>query len=182
MTDPCKPQPQPSQPSARSRIPAGKGGLIALVGTSVALIVTPLVATWEGKENTPYRDIAGILTVCYGDTANVTPGKRLSDAECTARLETQLVNHAKPVLRCTPGLRQHPEALAAAISLTYNIGPTAYCKSTVARHFNAGDIRRGCDNFLSWNKARVNGRLQAVRGLTRRRNDERSICLRSIAA
>lgn len=157
-----------------------KGGLIALVGAATAVIVTPLVSRWEGKENDPYYDIAGILTVCYGDTKDVERGRRYSDAECAERLERQLVAHAQPVLRCTPGLQGKPEALAASISLAYNIGPTAYCRSTVARRFNAGNIRGGCDAFMMWNKARVKGRLQPVRGLTNRRNDERTICLRSV--
>lgn len=156
---------------------ARKGGLAALIGTSAALIVAPLVAHWEGKRNDPYRDIAGILTVCYGDTNDVQR-RRYTDAECSARLERQLIEHARPVLACTPILRRYPNALAASVSLTYNIGGAAYCRSTVARHFKAGDIRRGCDNFLSWNKARVGGRLKPVRGLTNRREAEREICLR----
>lgn len=175
MTSRC-PAPQQSRTTRNVRA----GGLVAMIGTAAALIVTPLVARWEGKRNDPYRDIAGILTVCYGDTNNVDPNRRYTDAECTARLEQQLVEHARPVLQCTPALRDHPEALAAAVSLAYNIGGSAYCRSTVARHFNAGDIERGCNNFLSWNKARVNGRLTAVRGLTRRREAEREICLRSV--
>lgn len=166
----------------RSRLPrpTSKGGLIALIGASAAAVLTPLVATWEGKRNDPYRDIAGILTVCYGETRNIQ-NRRYSDAECSAMLEEGLVDFAKPVLRCTPGLRQHPNALAASISLSYNIGSAAYCRSTAARYFRQGDIRRGCNNFLSWNKARVNGRLQPVKGLTNRRNAERDICLRDAA-
>lgn len=159
---------------------ARKGGLVALIGASAAVVLTPMVAYWEGKRNEPYRDIVGVLTVCYGDTNNIQR-RRYSDAECIARLETQLVEHAKPVLRCTPTLRAHPNALAAAISLTYNIGGSAYCRSTVARHFNRGDIRRGCDNFLSWNKGRVNGSLRTIRGLDNRRRAERDICLRDAA-
>lgn len=164
------------KPMSRTR----KGGLVAVIGASAAAILTPLVATWEGKRNDPYHDIAGILTVCYGDTHGVVPGKRVTDAECSERLERQLIEHARPVLKCTPGLRDRPEALAAAVSLAYNIGPAGYCRSSVARRFNAGNIRGACDAFLLWNKARIGGRLQPVRGLTNRRSAEREICLRSV--
>jgi GH24 family phage-related lysozyme (muramidase) len=68
----------------------------------------------------------------------------------------------------------------AAISLAYNIGTDAFCRSTAARHFRAGDWRGGCDALTAWNKARVNGRLVPVRGLTRRRRHEREICLRGL--
>ena len=98
-------------------------------------------------------------------------------AECNARLERQLIAHAEPVLVCTPGLRDHPEELAAASSLAYNIGVSAYCRSTVDRRFDAGDFKGGCDAFLMWNKA--GGR--EIKGLTNRRRAERDICLQGAA-
>lgn len=163
---------QPAGPKRRS--------LIAVIGVGAALIVSPLVAKWEsgGKQHlTAYRDIVGIWTICDGDTNNVRPGMVETEQGCRDRLEAQLVAHAEPVLRCTPGLRARPDQLAAAVSLAYNIGTGAYCGSTVARRFNAGDLRGGCDAFLMWTKA--GGRV--VQGLLNRRRDERAVCLRGLA-
>ena len=115
----------------------------------------------------------GIPTVCWGDTKNVQMGKRQTDAQCDDRLERQLIAHARPVLACTPQLAGHPAQLAAAVSLAYNIGTGAYCGSTVARRFKAGDWRGGCEAMLAWNRA--GGRV--VAGLVRRRQAERAICL-----
>lgn len=154
------------------------GGLTALVGAAAVAVLVPTVQRWEGVEHVPYRDIVGIWTVCYGDTNNVVPGRRETQEQCEARLERQLIAHAKPVLECVPKLTRYPNATAAAVSLAYNIGPTAFCRSTVARRFNAGDIRGGCDALMMWNKARVRGKLVVVRGLTNRRNAERAICLK----
>jgi lysozyme len=154
--------------------------LITVIGVAAALIVSPLVAKWEsgGKQHlTAYRDIVGIWTICDGDTSNVRPGMVETPEGCERRLEAQLVAHAEPVLRCTPVLRNRPDQLAAAVSLAYNIGSAAYCRSTVARRFNAGDLRGGCDAFLMWTKA--GGRV--VQGLLNRRRDERSICMRGLA-
>ena len=53
---------------------------------------------------------------------------------------------------------------SAATRLSFNIGVVAFCRSTAARRFNAGDWRGGCDAFLAWNKARVGGRLVVVDG------------------
>lgn len=154
--------------------------LIATIGVAAALIVSPLVAKWESG-GTPrlnaYRDIVGVWTICDGDTNNVRPGMVETPEGCRQRLEAQLVAHAEPVLACTPDLRNRPDQLAAAVSLAYNIGTGAYCRSTVARRFNAGDWRGGCDAFLLWTKA--GGRV--VAGLERRRRDERAICLRGLA-
>ena len=38
-----------------------------------------------------------------------------------------------------------------------NIGTTAYCRSTVARRFNAGDFVGACNGFLSWSYGRSPG-------------------------
>lgn len=160
-------------PPAPSRFPA----LTALIGAAAVLVAVPTVQGWEGRENVPYRDIVGIWTVCDGDTKNVVPGQRQSDAQCDARLERQLIAHARPVLACVPSLKDRPNALAASVSLAYNIGPSGFCRSTAAKRLRAGNVRGGCDAFLMWNKA--GGRV--VRGLDRRRRAEREICLRDAA-
>jgi lysozyme len=139
-------------------------------------ILVPTVQQWEGREHVPYRDLVNVWTVCDGDTKGVVPGRRETDAQCDARLERQLIAHAKPVLECVPSLTRRPNQLAASVSLAYNIGPSAFCRSTVARRFNAGRWRDGCDAFLMWNKA--GGRV--IRGLTNRRQAEREICLRGL--
>lgn len=154
--------------------PPGKGGLIGLIGAAAAAILVPTVMLWEGTEQVPYKDVVGIWTVCTGDTKDVIPGKVYSKAECEERLERQLIAHAKPAMQCVPGLKDRPNQLAASVSLAYNIGPTAFCRSTAARRFNAGDWRGGCDAFLAWRYA--GGR--EIRGLLNRRKAERLICLR----
>lgn len=159
--------------------PKGGGflGLAAVVGGAAAAIMVPLVERWEGTELKPYRDVVGVWTVCTGDTSGVDPDKIYTKAECEARLERQLIAHATPVLKCVPALKDKPNALAASASLAYNIGPSAFCRSTPARRFRAGQWKAGCDGFLLWNRA--GGR--EIRGLTNRRKAERVICLRDAA-
>lgn len=129
-----------------------------------------------------YRDIAGIWTICDGDTKGVSRHTRETDDGCLTRLERQLVEHAKGVLACVPQLNApgRDYQRLAAVSLAYNIGVAGFCGSTVARRFRVGDFRGGCDAFRLWNKA---GRpLLPVRGLILRRERERAICLKGIAA
>lgn len=157
--------------------PRGKAGLIALVGASAAALMVPFVAGWEGKRNDPYKDRLAydVLTVCYGETR--VEMRRYTDAECEEMLADGLGDFARPVLARNPELRSRPEMLAAATSLSYNIGSAAYNRSTVARRFSQGRFREGCNAFLLWNKA--GGKV--VRGLTRRRESERALCLRGLA-
>lgn len=152
----------------------GKGKLIALIGAAAAAVLVPLVGNFEGKRNDPYRDIVGVMTVCYGETR--VQMRRYSDAECSQMLSEGLVDFAKPVLARNPELAGRPNQLAAAISLSYNIGAASYARSTVARRFSAGNWRGGCDAFLAWDMA--GGR--HVAGLARRRQAERAICLRGL--
>ncbi|MBO1564165.1 glycoside hydrolase family protein, partial [Yersinia pseudotuberculosis] len=45
----------------------------------------------EGREYIPYRDVAGVMTICDGHTGkDIIPGKKYSDAECDALLQKDL--------------------------------------------------------------------------------------------
>lgn len=65
----------------------------------------------------------------------------------------------------------------ALISLVFNIGLGNFGASTLLRKLNAGDMAGAADQFLAWDKARVNGVLKALAGLTRRRKAERAMFL-----
>ncbi len=62
----------------------------------------------------------------------------------------------------------------------YNIGAGAFCGSSMSRRAQAGDLAGASDALLMWNKARVDGVLQVVRGLDRRRAAERTLCLQGL--
>jgi lysozyme len=65
----------------------------------------------------------------------------------------------------------------ALVSLLFNIGGANLAASTLLRRLNAGDLAGAADQFLAWDKARVNGVLQSLPGLTRRRRAERAMFL-----
>ncbi|ODU22788.1 MAG: glycosyl hydrolase [Sphingomonas sp. SCN 67-18] len=150
--------------------------LASVIGFLAAGFATVTVATHEGEERVGYVDIAGIATKCFGDTNDAVVGKRYTREECEASLERQLIAHAEPIMKCTPGLKGRPYATAASVSLAYNIGTKAFCNSTAARRFNAGDVAGGCSAILMWNKA--GGRV--VQGLVNRRLNEAALCRRDV--
>ncbi len=200
---PVPPAPAPAPVPATAGKP-GKKTLAGLVGVSAAASLFVLIPREESgrvvnavvengqvtvthvrgaEHRTAYRDVVGVLTICDGDTHNVVPGQVATRAECTDRLERQLIAHTEPVLRCVPALGrpERSNQLVAAVSLAYNIGPGrvgggGFCGSTAARLFNAGRWREGCDALVRHNRA--GGRVLA--GLTARRNRERAICLRGL--
>ncbi|AJX18540.1 glycosyl hydrolase [Burkholderia pseudomallei] len=157
--------------------------LVGVVGAAAAALLLSVVPKFEGLELIARPDPIGIVTACYGDTKDVHAGQRFTPAECRARLEQRLIEHAEPVLRCTPVLRGRTYQLAAAVSFAYNIGAGAYCGSITAKRFNAGDWKGACqamnesDNgWPQW----VTARGRVLPGLVKRRAEERAICERGL--
>lgn len=150
-----------------SRLKKGGAGLAAAIA---------LIGTWEGVRTVAYRDIVGVPTVCFGETRGVKMGDRYTMEECRAMLGDGIVEFEAGMRKCLAKPDAVPEkAYVAFLSLSYNIGTGAFCKSTVARRANAGDVKGACDAILAFNKA--GGRV--VQGLVNRRADERRICLSS---
>ncbi|WP_175698475.1 lysozyme [Burkholderia ambifaria] len=160
-----------------------KKTLAGVVGAAAAALLFSMVPKFEGLELVARPDPIGIITACNGDTKDVHVGQRFTPDECRARLEQRLIEHAEPVLKCTPGLKGRTYQLAAAVSFAYNVGEGAYCGSTTAKRFNAGDWKGAC---RALNEA-DNGRPQWVTaggrvlpGLVKRRAEERALCERDL--
>ncbi len=161
--------PRPESPDKRRRIVA------------VAALAAALAIPAEGIKFTPYYDPPGILTVCYGSTTNVVPGRRYSLAECRQRLDNDMLAAVQTVERCVPGL---PEPVHAAFAdAVYNMGPTIACStrdSTAARMLAAGDLAGACDQLPRWTKARVGGVMVDLPGLVKRRKAAREVCIKGV--
>ena len=158
-----------------SRIRQAQMAGAGAAATAFLALAVNTVGGFEGLRLTAYRDVVGIPTVCYGETRGVRMGQRYSKPECDAMLLKGLDQFADRMEACA---RQPmgPEQYVAHLSLAYNIGTGAYCKSTVVRLHNAGERRASCRAFLMWTKA--GGRV--VAGLTRRREAERDLCLKGV--
>lgn len=155
------------------RIPAK--GVAALFGA--AALATPLIVQWEGWERVGYRDPIGLATACAGATRGAVVGKVYTDAECEALLIRDVIEHGRSIERCLPD--SLPTATRAAfISTAYNVGAAKFCGSSMSRKALAGDLRGACDALLMWTKA---GGVE-LRGLVRRRQAERTLCLSGLNA
>lgn len=157
---------------------APRAGTAAAIVAAVAL-ATPVAMHFEGLRTKPYRDPVGIATVCYGETERAM--RTYTPDECAVMLQArQARDYAPAVLKCVPRLADPPRsaAFAASIDFAYNAGTSAFCRSSMARAFNAGRFADGCRAFGLYDKARVNGRLVVLRGLARRRTAETQLCLK----
>lgn len=148
-----------------------KGRVIGGTVAGVLLAAAALIKPWEGYEPQPYRDIVGVLTVCYGSTTSIQQ-RSYSETECSARLNTELGSYYAGISQC---IRQplREREWAAVLSWTYNVGVAAACRSTLVRRINAGEQGPGwCSELDKW----VYAGGKRVRGLINRRAAERAIC------
>lgn len=65
----------------------------------------------------------------------------------------------------------------ALVSFTFNVGGRNLRNSTLVSQLNAGNYSGAADQFLRWNKVRVNGQLTPSGGLSNRRSAERCMFL-----
>lgn len=155
-------------------IGAGTAGALVAVAMTVA---APNITQFEGTRNVPYRDIAGVLTVCQGHTGpDVVVDKTYSTGECAALEDQDVSKAAAGVLSVSPHLQYHPIQLAAAISFSYNVGVGTYANSSVANYFNTGNFQAACSALLQYTKA--GGKYS--RGLDLRRQAEYKICISTL--
>ena len=147
----------------------------------VVAITMPIIAGHEGLRMEPYEDIAGVETVCYGETEGINK-RAYTRSECLVRLAERVArDYEAPISKCTAQWDSLPLPVqSASVSLAYNIGVAGFCGSSVRKSFDRRDLVEGCNNFLKWDKARVNGRLRQVEGLIVRRRAERKLCLEGI--
>jgi len=142
-----------------------------------------LIKEFEGFRANAYKDPVGIWTIGYGTTAmaqvGIEPkaGMVITEAQALAYLDAAIVKFEHNVTKVLKRPANENE-YGAMVSLAYNIGPSAFAKSSVLRKFNEGDNVGAADAFLLWNKA--GGKVMA--GLTRRRKAERDFFLKPVAS
>ena len=127
----------------------------------------------EGRNHVAYYDVVNVLTVCDGHTGkDIILNKKYSDAECDALLQKDLA----PAQRTVDAAVKVPLSKyqkAALYSFTYNVGQSAFTKSTLLKKLNTGDIKGACDELRRWTYAGG----KPWKGLQNRRDIERELCL-----
>lgn len=135
-----------------------------------------LVKSFEGLRLEAYRDAVGIPTIGYGSTgAHVRLGKHITKDEAEALLLKDMRRFEDGVNAIVGPCKQGQ--FDALCSFSFNLGLGNLLGSTLLKRHKKGDFQGAADSFLQWNKARVNGNLVVLPGLTRRRAAERKLYL-----
>lgn len=134
-----------------------------------------LIRDFEGFSAVAYLCPAGVWTIGYGFTQGVKEGDTITREAADARLTYEVGAFATGVANLITRPASENE-LAAMTSLAFNIGLSAFGRSTVLRAHNRGDTDAAARAFALWNKA--GGKV--MRGLTRRRAAEAALYLEPV--
>jgi lysozyme len=136
-----------------------------------------LIKEFEGYKDKSYLCVASKWTIGFGSTM-WNDGKPVKQGEKITMqgAENLLLWELNKKINTLDGLILNQNQVDALISFVYNVGSSAFAKSTLKKKIkvnpNDESIRA---EFMKWNKARVNGVLQPVKGLTRRREAEANL-------
>lgn len=148
---------------------------------------TDLIIHFETLRLTAYDDLQphlilnqnsvlkGTLTIGYGHTSNVYIGQKITKEQAFELLKEDLLNSQNSINSLvTVPLNQNQ--FDALVSFVYNIGHTAFKKSTLLKKLNNNDYLGASNEFKRWNKAKG----QILDGLIDRRLKEKNLFLNGI--
>ena len=136
------------------------------------------IKKWEGLKLEAYTDSAGIWTIGYGtimyeDNACVKKGDVITKERAEHLLEWEVKLKAKGVNAVIKPASLSQNQYNALVSFAYNTGSGALKSSTLLKRVKANPADATIrDAFMMWNKARVDGELIEIAGLTNRRKEE----------
>lgn len=142
----------------------------------IPMAAVALIAESEGCRLRAYRCPAGVPTIGWGHIENVQMGDTCTQKQADDLLCEDLIARTVAVRAlCTnpPGRNE----IGALVSLAYNIGLGALKQSTALRQHNAGNHQAASHAICLFDKARVNGVLTVLPGLTARRAREQALYL-----
>lgn len=134
------------------------------------------IKDFEGVELKAYADIAGVWTIGWGHTKGVKAGQVISLATAEQYLWDDLEAVGRDLARTLkPDIlaKLSDHQYAALLSFGFNLGVSS--KDGIWGVVDSGQFDRVPARMQLYNKARVNGVLTKVRGLTRRRQAEAAL-------
>jgi lysozyme len=139
-----------------------------------------LAKQFEGCKLAPYLDTGGVPTIGWG-TTYLLDGSRvtmktpeLTQDEADSILAQKMQECINDVMHLVH-VPLNPNQIAALADFCYNLGSHALLGSTLLHFLNGSLYVAAANQFEVWSKGRVNGTLQTLPGLLRRRTAEQGL-------
>lgn len=138
-----------------------------------------LIKSFEGFSSVPYNDGVGVMTIGYGHALRKMDRHltKVTEQQATEILKEDISIAVKNVNSLVK-VELTQNQFDALVSFAFNVGVGNLKNSTLLKKLNEGDYSGAADEFLRWNKGRVNGVMKEMKGLTRRRVAERTLFLK----
>jgi lysozyme len=138
-----------------------------------------LLMASEGCRLNCYRDSAGVATIGFGHTGpDVADGMVISRDEADRLLLEDVAKFEKAVDELVK-VEIGSNAYSACVVFCFNVGISAFRRSTLLRLLNNRDFEGCSKQFSLWNKIRDrDGKSRPLAGLTLRRRNESLLFMR----
>ena len=144
---------------------------IAAISLSASALVA--IVVHEGYRETAYIPVAGDkVTIGFGTTEGVRHGDKTTPTQALSRAMSDIQKFEGAVKQCVTVPLTQGE-YDAYISLSYNIGSSAFCRSTLVKKLQGQDYQGACKEILRWDQFQG----KRLPGLTKRRQEEYLKCL-----
>lgn len=150
---------------------------VGILTASTALVTS--IAVHEGYSEKAIIPVKGDVptighgTTTYPDGTKVKIQDTITRKQAEEYLKYHIDSKSIQIKKCFNGVSLTQGEFDAYISLAYNVGASAVCKSSIPRKLKAGQYEEACKTLLQFNK--FNGK--ELRGLTIRRQSEYKQCM-----
>lgn len=126
-----------------------KGARILIAALSLSAAGFVGIVAREGYTETAVIPTKGdVPTLGFGTTGGVKMGDRTTPVRAVQRAASELDTiYEAGVKRCVT-VPLHQAEYDVYVSMAYNIGPAAFCRSSIARRANAQDYAGACQAIL----------------------------------
>ena len=120
--------------------------VLAVLSLSAAALVG--LVMHEGYSDKAIIPVPGdVPTIGFGTTAGVKPGDTITPPMALSRALSDVQKFEGALKGCVT-VPLHQYEYDAYVSMTYNIGQAAFCRSTLVRKLNAEDYAGACAEIL----------------------------------
>ena len=160
---------------------ASNGGRLSIAALALSAAGFVGIALNEGYSDKAITPVPGdVPTIGFGTTEGVKPGDTTTPPKALARALQDVSKYEGAIKRCVT-VPLHQYEYDSYVDLAYNVGPGAFCGSTLVKKLNAEDYPGACAEILRWRfyqgrdcSAPENKRLCG--GLWTRRQQENARC------
>lgn len=147
-----------------------------VAGLSLSAAALVGIVLHEGYSDEAITPVPGdVPTIGFGTTEGVKMGDRITPPKALERALSDISKYEGALKKCVRVPLSQNE-YDAYVSLSYNIGTGAFCKSTLVKYLNEFRYEEACNEILKWDKFKG----KPLRGLTLRRQEEHRKCLGNI--